>query len=210
MTKVQPNKHKRHWNKVYSNKPQEKLGWFETDLNPALQLINKTGLDTTARILLVGAGSTTLVDELIKVKYSNIIATDISEIALSKLKQRVDNQFIELIIDDLTNPIKLLGIKPVDLWIDRAVLHFFMDKKEQSTYFDLLKSTVKVGGFALLAQFSLEGADKCSGLPINRYSKEMLQTKLGKKFSLIDSFDYTYIMPSSDTRPYIYTLFKRN
>ncbi len=210
MAKAQPNKFKKHWNKVYSNKPQEKLGWFETDLNPTLQLIDKTGLDTTARILLVGAGNTTLVDELIKVKYSNIIATDISEIALRKLKQRIKNQSIELIIDDLTNPIKLLRVQPVDLWIDRAVLHFFMDKKEQSTYFDLLKSKVKKGGFVLFAQFSLVGADKCSGLPVYRYSKEMLQIKLGNKFSLIDGFDYTYTMPSGDTRPYIYALFKRN
>ncbi|VAW25968.1 hypothetical protein MNBD_BACTEROID06-887 [hydrothermal vent metagenome] len=199
---------KQHWDDIYANSPQEKLGWFENDLSPTIQLLSKTGLDTTARTLIIGAGSTTLVDELIKQEYSNIIATDISKVALDNLQQRVNNLSIEYIIDDLTKPSKLSSIEPIDLWIDRAVLHFFTEENERTTYFNLLKRKVKEGGFVLLAQFSLNGASKCSGLPLYRYSKEMLQSSLGDRFSLIDSFDYIYTMPSGDIRPYIYTLFK--
>jgi len=68
---------------------------------------------------------------------------------------------------------------------------------------------VKNKGFVILAEFSLKGASACSGLPVHRYSKEMLTEKLGMEFELMDSFDYTYLMPSGAQRPFIYTLFRR-
>lgn len=199
---------KRHWDNAYTNSKEEKLGWFETDLTPSLKLINKAGLNKNARIINIGAGSTTLIDELLDKGYSNLIATDISEIALDNLLKRIDDK-IETIVDDLTNPSILNTINPVDLWIDRAVLHFFVSKVEQTTYFELLKSKIIHGGYVMLAQFNLEGVSKCSGLPVHRYNKDMLAERLGKDFHLIESFDYTYTMPTGDLRPYVYTLFQR-
>lgn len=198
-----------HWDKAYLNSPENKLGWYETDLSPMLKLILKAGLNKSTRILIVGAGSTSLVDELLNKGYSNVIATDISEIALKKLENRVGNDKVEFITDDLINPTVLKNIEPVDLWVDRAVLHFFTETNDQNTYFDLLKRKIQSKGFAILAEYNLNGAKLCAGLPVHRYSKEMLIEKLGKDFELIDKFNYTYIMPSGAERPYIYTLFRK-
>ena len=60
-----------------------------------------------------------------------------------------------------------------------------------------------------MAEFSLEGAQKCSGLDVKQYSKEMFKDKLGTNFELVDSFDYIYTMPSGAVRPYVYTLFRK-
>jgi len=199
----------KHWDNAYANNKEEKLGWFETDLQPMLRLIEQTKLEKTARILNAGAGSTTLIDDLISKGYSDIIATDISKVALDNLAERVGKEKLTCIVDNLTNPTELNLISPVDLWIDRAVLHFFMEEKDQNTYFDLIRNKVKKGGFIILAEFSLEGAKKCSGLDVKQYSKEMLQEQLGNNFELIDSFDYTYAMPSGDERPYVYSLFRK-
>jgi hypothetical protein len=200
---------KGHWNKVYTNNPKEKLGWFETDLSPMLNLINQTKVTKEARIINIGAGSTTLIDELINLNYSNLIATDISEIALKDLALRVGKENINTIVDDLTKPQLLKHIESVDLWIDRAVLHFFTNPKEQKNYFELLSNTVKSNGYAILAQFNTNSAKFCSGLPVFQYNKELLEKQLGSSFTLIDSFNYTYTMPSGDKREYIYTLFKK-
>jgi hypothetical protein len=202
---------KTHWDNAYTNSPVERLGWYETDLSPTLDLINKSKLNKSARILNVGAGATTLVDELVTDGYTNIIATDISKVSLDHLKTRLGDQdkLVEFILDDLTNPAELLKIDPVDLWIDRAVLHFFNRCEEQDTYFDLLKKSIKIGGFTILAEYNLHGATKCAGLPVHRYSIEMLQEKLGDDFKLIDSFDYTFTMPHGDLRPYVYSLFQK-
>lgn len=200
---------KQHWNNAYRNNKEDELGWFEKDLTPTLNLVSNSKLDKTARILNVGAGSSKLIDELIKLEYNNLIASDISEIALGKIENRVKSEKVNFVIDDLTNPIKLTSIENVDLWIDRAVLHFFTENKEQDAYFKLLKSKVKKNGFVILAQFNINGAKVCSGLPVHRYNKEMLVEKLGYEFELLESFEYTYITPSGADRPYIYTLFRK-
>lgn len=200
---------KNHWENVYQSKPNEKLGWYEVDLSPSLKLIDKTGIDKSDRIINIGAGNTTLIDELLKLNYSNIIATDISETALNKLDERLNSKSVKYVVDDLTHPTLLNNIQKVDLWIDRAVLHFLTNEKDQNTYFNLLRDKVKNGGYVLLAQFNLNGAEKCSGLPVERYDETILSKKLGANFKLIDSFDYTYTMPSGDKRPYVYTLFER-
>ena len=200
---------KSHWDKAYTNNPVEKLGWFETDLSPMFQLIKKSEVPKEATIINIGAGSTVLIDELLNQGYNHLIASDISEVALKNLESRVGNKSVEFIVDDLLNSEKLSKIDSVDLWIDRAVLHFFTEEKDQDTYFKLLKSKINLNGFVILAEFNLQSAKKCSGLDVFQYDAEMLQNKLGGDFKLIESFDYTYIMPSGDEREYVYTLFKK-
>ncbi len=68
---------------------------------------------------------------------------------------------------------------------------------------------VKPGGFVILAAFHLNGAAKCSGLPVHRYDQQMMAEKLGSGFELHRAFGYTHTMPSGDKREYIYTLFER-
>lgn len=200
-----------HWDQVYNNMEASQLGWYESTPEPSLQLIRSCGMPRDAALLNVGAGATTLVDELLAAGFHNIIVNDISPLALEKLKQRLgaEKEKVCWIIDDLTRPRVLPGIKPVDLWHDRAVLHFFNEKEEQNAYFNLLKKLVKPGGFVILAAFHLNGAAKCSGLPVHRYDQQMMAEKLGSGFELQRAFDYTYTMPSGDKREYIYTLFKR-
>ena len=200
-----------HWNKAYENKDSEKLGWYEDCPEPSLRLIKKCNFDKDARLLNVGVGATTLIDELIKLGYKNIIGSDISSTAVKKIKQRIGlaGNDVKWIIDDLTNSRKLIDITPVDLWNDRAVLHFFIKTRDQDAYFNLLSKMVKPNGFVIIAAFNLNGAIKCSGLPVCRYNKEMLEEKLGSDFQCLDSFDFTYTMPGGDKRPYIYTLFQR-
>lgn len=200
---------KEHWNHVYLNKPEEELGWYETDLNATLKLVSDTGLGKSSRILIVGAGTTTLIEELLTIGYSNLIVTDISDIALNKLEERLGNDTVKYITDDLTNPTYLKDITPIDLWIDRAVLHFFTKEEEQDVYFNLLKSKLNSNGSVVFAEFNLRGAKFCSGLPVYRYSEEILAAKLGNKFELMDYFDYTYINPSGEERPYVYALFRK-
>ncbi|MEN8247867.1 MAG: class I SAM-dependent methyltransferase [Bacteroidota bacterium] len=200
-----------HWNKVYANKDTELLGWYEDDVSPTLRLVRKSGAGPNSRILNIGAGSTMLVDSLLALGYTNLIATDISEVALMSLQERIGDKsnMVDWIVDDLTRPSQLNKLEPVDLWIDRAVLHFFTERNDQDTYFALMKQMVHKFGYVILAQFSAESADMCSGLPVHRYSLDTLNLKMGSDFKLITSFDHLYSMPSGDLRPYIYTLYQR-
>jgi SAM-dependent methyltransferase len=201
-----------HWEDIYSRKQVEKLGWYEAHPAPSLQLIEQCEISKASRILNVGTGASTLVDELLKKGYTNLIASDLSGEALQKLQSRLgkeESEKVQWMVDDLRNPKLLNLLDPIDLWFDRAVLHFFNDESEQASYFSLLKQVLKPRGYVIIAAFNLQGAPTCSGLPVFRYDREMLQDRLGKDFELQHAFDYTYQMPSGEERAYIYTLFKR-
>ena len=198
-----------HWDAAYTRTPNEKLGWYEEDLSPTFQLLDKCHPLPHSKMLIAGAGSTTLVDELLDKGFSNLIATDISEVSLTNLSERIGANKIETIVDDLSQPEKLNGINAVDIWIDRAVLHFLIEEKDQNTYFDLLKSKLNPGGFALFAEFTTGGATKCCGLPIKQYENNHFSEKLGPDFNMINTFEHTYYNPNGDPRKYIYSLFQR-
>ncbi|MEO8934250.1 MAG: class I SAM-dependent methyltransferase [Xanthomarina sp.] len=202
---------KSHWNAAY-NKEDNLLGWFEENPLPTMQLIEKCKLEKYAKILNVGVGTTSLIESLLDAGYNNIIANDLSDLALQKLQDRVQKSHkyhLKTLVDDLTNPSELQNLKNVDLWIDRAVLHFFLKEEEQTAYFNLIKNIVAKNGYVLIAVFALDGAEKCCGLDLKRYNLEMLQNKLGDQFKLIDSFNHTFINPFGGERPYVYTLFQK-
>lgn len=202
-----------HWNNAYKKTPLKNLGWYEEAPMPSIELIEACNLPKNTRIFNAGAGSSTLIEQLLKRGYNNIIVNDIASSALIELRNSISDHYhasVQYVVDDLTNPFELLDLKQIDLWHDRAVLHFFTSQCQQKAYFDLLKKIVKLDGFVILAEFNLEGAKKCAGLDIFNYNESLLQERLGPDFKLLKSFNYTYTQPSGNTREYIYTLFQRN
>ena len=203
---------KEHWNKTYSSNDTRKLGWYEETPTPSIKLLSRCNISKDAAILDVGAGATTLIDFLVNNGYTNVTVADISEEALEKLKGRLGKEksaLVKWIVDDLTQPEHISQLRDVALWHDRAVLHFLLEESWQQTYFSTLKKVVKKDGYVIIAAFSIGGAKKCSGLDVVNYDRNMLSEKLGDNFELIEAFDYVYHTPSGNTRPYIYTLFKK-
>ena len=203
---------KEHWNEVYESTEVKTLGWYEDKPTLCLRLLAKCNIEKSDPILDVGSGASTFIDCLLDEKYTNIIATDISEEALNKLKERLGVRKaskIKWIVDDIAKPAYVCKLENIAVWHDRAVLHFLLKKDEIQTYFSTLKKIVRNGGYVLIAAFSLKGAKKCSGLDVKNYDSNMLIQNLGEEFHLIEALDYDYRMSSGDIRPYIYTLFQR-
>ncbi len=200
-----------HWNTAYENKAVDQLGWYEESPDVSLDLIDSLDLSKEAKILIAGAGASTLVDELLNLGYKKIIANDLSVVALKRSKDRLGPgaEDIRWVVDDLTNSKELVKLKSVDLWHDRAVLHFFTDPADQARYFELLKQLVKPGGHAIIGAFNKYGAKKCSGLDLVQYDEEMLKNLMMPQFDLIKHFNHTHITPGGSERPYVYTLFQR-
>ena len=202
---------KEHWNKVYKSTETSQLGWYEEFPKKSLELIDKCHIEKNDKILDIGSGTSTLIDCIVRRGYKNIIASDISEVALSKLKEGLGKKAspVTFIVDNLAQPEHLNELKDIKIWHDRAVLHFLTGENERKAYLSTLKKIVMVGGYVIIAAFSLQGASKCSGLDVKRYNLGMIQEFLGKEFALLEHFNYLYKMPSGNKRPYIYTLLKR-
>lgn len=199
---------KEHWQKVYT-KDEHLLGWYQQEAVPSLKMIANCQLNKNAHILDVGSGASVLIDNLLDLGYQQITASDISQKGLEKSRERLGQRASKVawLVDDLCNPKALNDIENVDLWHDRAVLHFLIDPKDRQSYFDLLDKKVKKGGCVILAVFSTQTAKKCSGLPLRQYDKELLCEFLGSNYQLLEHFMHNYTMPSGDIREYIYTRF---
>ncbi len=203
------NSNSKHWNAIFSAADDPKLGWFEKDVGKTLELLNHIPQWENSTAFLPGVGTSVLVDELLS-RGVKLVLNDISIEAISRVKKRLGakHKKITWLCQDIAEPIKL-AIPDIDIWIDRAVLHFLTDEKTIKGYFENLKSNVKVAGYAIFAEFSKTGATKCAGLTLHRYSIKELSDNLGPAYKLISQFDYTYTNPSGNPRPYIYALFKR-
>ncbi len=213
MSKINQIDFKEHWDKVYSKSEVSKLGWYEESPKPSLDLIKKCNLNRDSVILDVGSGTTTLIEKLLEGGYINIVATDISDVALTQARENFKSEeakLVKWIADDITNPKYITEIGTIELWHDRTVLHFLTEENQREGYLSTLKQLVKVEGYVIIAVFSLEGAKKCSGLDVVNYDQTMISNFLGNEFELLKHFPYLYIQPSGGERPYVYTLFKRN
>lgn len=124
---------KEHWDAVYTNKVIEKLTWQESIPEPSLKLIRNLDLSHYAEIISVGTGTSNLIEFLLEDGFQNITVNDISSVAMQLLKEKLGKEEcnVEWVQDDLTAPTLLKEIPRIDLWYDRAVLHFFIEEKDQ-------------------------------------------------------------------------------
>lgn len=96
-----------------------------------------------------------------------------------------------------------------DVWHDRAAFHFLVDAQDRERYVRLLKKTVPIGGYAIIATFALDGPPKCSGLDVVRYSGESLSRELGAGFALLKSVPETHLTPRGRQQSFQYAVFRR-
>ena len=197
-----------HWNEIFTTKADSELGWYEKDVSQTLKFLNLIPRRESATVFLPGAGTSVLVDEFLSRGYE-LILNDISDEALKKLRYRIGTAgVLKWLHHDISKPLPD-DIPEVDIWIDRAVLHFLLDEADIQGYFDNLHSSLREGGYALLAEFSTTGAPTCAGLELHRYSIEEMTRRMGEAFELVEYEDYTYINPFGDPRPYIYALYRK-
>ncbi|MDQ7049826.1 MAG: class I SAM-dependent methyltransferase [Enterobacterales bacterium] len=200
---------KQHWNDIFDNTQTEDLGWFDAENSQIKDFISRgCWLREDAKIFFAGAGTSSLVKDLSAQK-RQLVINDISSIALERLKieLKASKSSCHWICQDVSRPISE-QFGNLDLWIDRAVLHFLHDESDIQGYFDNLTGLLKPGGYALFAEFSKQGAAKCAGLPINRYDLAMLQQRL-PEFSLVEHDEFLFTSRTGLERPYIIALFQK-
>ena len=100
-------------------------------------------------------------------------------------------------------------VTPRDIWHDRAVFHFLTEAEDRAAYVAHLKASLKLAGSAVLAAFGPDGPEKCSGLPVRRYTAADLGHELGPEFALVDATREMHRTPSGAVQSFVYALFRR-
>lgn len=198
-----------HWERTYSSHQAEKLGWYVPHLKTSLRWIKRLDLGADAPIIDVGGGASTLVGDLLDAQYRSITVLDISAKALSSVRAGLGKR-AEL-VNWLEGDIISLDLPSqyYQLWHDRAVFHFLTEVEQQRQYRDKLVSALKPGGHLIIATFAPEAPSRCSGLPVQRYSREQLESTLGREFELQRQKQEWHTTPAGVKQRYLYCHFRK-
>lgn len=198
-----------YWNNVFGEKKVQ--NWQEGESLAIDEWLENPVVKAAERVLCAGVGDSFLIDNLLQKGYSNIVANDISELALVNLRKRISfNESVAYISEDLMRPNELLEHEgQVDLWIDRATLHFFTTCEQKSKYFQLVDRLLKPEGKAIVGVFSKNNIASCCGLPLQLWSLQSLQNRF-KGYKFLDAFHEDFIEQNGTKREYVYLMVQKN
>ena len=195
---------KTHWEKVYTTKEPEAVSWYRAHLETSLVLVERAADSRSASIIDIGAGESTLVDDLLAKGYENITVLDVSQTALEVTKKRLGllSEQVNWIVADITQ----VHLEPFayDVWHDRAVFHFLTSIEQRAAYVRNVAMAVNPGGHVIVSTFGPEGPTRCSGLEVMRYDAESLHNEFGTRFRLVESLKELHRTPFGTTQQFLY------
>ena len=203
-----PDPRREHWETVFREKEEGEVSWFQERPKTSLDLIARTGLDGSAKIVDVGGGASRLVDGLLDAGYSDVVVVDIAEAALAKARERLGERAerVRWIARDL---LQWIPDTTFDVWHDRAVFHFMVRPEDRAVYLANMRRAVKPGGHVIIATFAKNGPEKCSGLPVQRYEPDELAAQLGSEFRLVESMHEEHATPAGKMQAFQFSRFQR-
>jgi len=94
-----------HWDDVYQTRRLEEMSWFRPHLDVSIDLLERAGLNRSTRIIDVGAGASTLVDDLLVRGVQSITVLDISGAALQVAQDRLGDRakHVQWMVGDVTS-----------------------------------------------------------------------------------------------------------
>lgn len=198
---------KAHWESIYTTKTPTGLSWYQPHAAKSLELIKHTGVDTSAHIIDVGGGASTLVDDLLAEGFRHLTILDISAAALESARQRLGAlaaQEVAWIEADITQAV--LPHLHFDVWHDRAVFHFLAAAEERRRYVAAAIRALKPGGHLIVATFASDGPQRCSGLDVVRYGIDELRAEFGA-LRFVESCGEEHPTPFGMKQKFIYCRF---
>ena len=199
---------KNHWENIYSNKHENEVSWFQTIPKTSHQLIKKLNLESNDNIIDIGSGRSRILKILIDDGFNNLSYLDISKEACKKSKIALgdDKSKVNWNVENVLNFESKIKYK---LWHDRAVFHFFTDKKDIEKYKEVAIKNISDGGYLVLGTFSINGPKKCSGLDVSQYSEQSLNEIFKSDFNLLESFYIDHQTPFDTTQNFLFCIFKK-
>jgi 2-polyprenyl-3-methyl-5-hydroxy-6-metoxy-1,4-benzoquinol methylase len=197
-----------HWENVYSTKGENEVSWFQESPAISLDLIKAAAATRDSAIVDIGGGASRLVDSLLADGFRVLTVLDLSPAALNTARARVgrSGDAVEWIATDVTT---WTPSRRYDIWHDRAAFHFLTDAGDRTAYVERLRAALRPGGQAIIGTFALDGPEKCSGLPVQRYDAASLQRTLGADFALAEVRTETHTTPWGSTQSFQFGRFAR-
>lgn len=198
-----------HWETVYRQKASTSVSWYRSHLDASLSLLARAGMDSNSRVIDVGGGASTLVDNLIDSGVGEITVLDLSPASLSVAQARLGARADR--VTWLTGDATRFPLPPAAYshWHDRAVMHFLTEPADVQAYAAQAARTIVPGGYAIIGGFAPDGPERCSGLPVARRSAQDIADALGPAFALVASHAERHRTPGGAEQSFVYALLRK-
>lgn len=197
-----------HWEQIYAPSGQPR-SWYQDHAQPSLSIIESleplwgeaVSKDSPIEVVDIGGGSSPLAQQLVQQGHYRVTVVDISESALEHVRTmaRSVGDAITWVQSDLRE-LELAG--PVDVWHDRAVLHFMTTTEDKASYRKQMLRYTRPGSFVVIGVFSESGPTQCSGLSVQRYGPDDISRIFGHDCELRSTFLDDHRTPSGVTQSF--------
>jgi hypothetical protein len=198
-----------HWDRVHRTRLPTEVSWYQQSAGTSLELIARAGIGQGVPVLDVGAGGSTLVDGLLDRGFTDVSLLDIAAPAFDATRARLGSRAssVQFFVADVTS---WLPPRTYGLWHDRAVFHFLTEESHRAAYRDALRRGLADGGHAIIGTFAEDGPERCSGLPVRRYSAEALVSEFDGDLRPVEDLRSVHLTPSGGRQPFVFVLFERS
>jgi 2-polyprenyl-3-methyl-5-hydroxy-6-metoxy-1,4-benzoquinol methylase len=196
-----------HWTKVYEEKAPSDVSWYQAEPEPSLRALERFGVSSSSSLIDVGGGASNLVDALLSRGWTDLTVLDIAPSALEAAKARLGRKAadVQWQVADVTD---WHPARRYDVWHDRAVFHFLTAPEQREAYRQALLAGLSPGGILIMATFALDGPERCSGLPVERYDADKLARELGPPLELLESWREEHTTPWGASQAFTWCAFR--
>lgn len=197
-----------HWDAVYRSKDATQVSWYQAEPQASLDAIDRFGARCDQSFIDIGGGASSLVDSLIARGWADLAVLDLARSAFEVARRRIGDASsqVDWICADVTD---WRPDRQWDVWHDRAVFHFLTDAGQRRAYKEALARGLAANGLLLIATFALDGPDKCSGLPVQRYDAPGLETEFGGAYELLGTWREEHTTPWGSTQNFTWCAFRK-
>ena len=196
-----------HWDAAYAQ-GDDTPSWFEKHPDMSLRMLGAAGVSAAGAVIDVGGGASPLAGALLDRGFGDLTVLDISAAGMQHAQDRLGSRADQ--VHWLTADV--LSWHPrrrYQTWHDRAVFHFLTTEEHRQQYLHTLDRATGPGAIAVFGCFAQDGPQRCSGLPVARYSAAQLARQIGAGWLLISQEREEHITPAGTVQPFTWVALRR-
>lgn len=196
-----------HWDDAYAE-GEEAASWFQAYPTASLKMLDAAGVSADDSVIDIGGGASRFVDALIGRGFRDVTVLDISSTGMRYAQRRLGAQAqrVQWVTADL---LVWRPSRRYRVWHDRAVFHFLTVQARQRQYLDVLDAATEPASIVVFGLFAPDGPQRCSGLPVARYSVTTLADRLGSGWKLVCEDREEHTTPRGRTQPFTWAALRK-
>jgi trans-aconitate methyltransferase len=195
------------WDAAYAQ-GEATRSWFEPEPGMSLRMLHSAGVSAADPVIDVGGGASLLAQALLDRGFRDVTVLDVSDTGMQYARRRLGPRagHVTWLAADV------LAWSPgrqYQAWHDRAVFHFLTVADQRRDYLRALGAATGPGAVAVFGCFAPDGPDRCSGLPVARYSAAQLAGELGRQWHLVSQDRQEHVTPAGAVQPFTWAALRK-